>query len=100
MAIQISDFIVFKELQLERQGENLEFVLEKLANGVSETIEQKNHLIQQANYQVENKKFKSSALKNNYAEMSLEAITANLVQIAKLKKGLGQLNQVAERIHF
>lgn len=38
LAIQIADFIVFKELQLERQGDNLEFVLEKLAGGVCETI--------------------------------------------------------------
>jgi hypothetical protein len=32
--------------------------------------------------------------------MSLEAITANLAQIAKLKKGLAQLNQVVERVDF
>jgi hypothetical protein len=45
LAHQIADFIVEKELELEDQGENVESVLNKLAEAVNEDIQQKDFLI-------------------------------------------------------
>lgn len=39
LAIQIADFIVHKELQLETQDNSIEFVLSKLGDTVADTID-------------------------------------------------------------